>query len=202
MRQENHPQIEMLTADRHACVEGLQVDIAFYWAIWRQMYLFLLVIASKRPLITFGVLSYSTSFTIHDISAFSHLCQSHDPVYTHQSHASIVFLHLKSSLFPHFKIIVRSIMSCLCLLYFQSAHAYISAGALFISCRKESLLFRRCILIHAPLSVCVQHMDRESMGVSKRNKERNEMKGKTSNQFLKPALCVGYCRKDFTTQGF
>lgn len=121
------------------------------------------------------------------------------------------------------RITVLSVQLCSASVCFTLC-AYINAGALFISCRKASLLFWRCILIHTvllclpthlltPQSTLTTHPDegpgRTRQCVSATNGQREsergtkkeiKWKGKTSNQFLKLVLCVGDCRT--TTQAF
>lgn len=95
---------------------------------------------------------YSTSFTLHVTSVFSSTTSA-----THMNHSTFTETLARNSS-PHhcFLISVRglfvsSIMPRLCLLYFVSARTYISAGALFISCRKQQVCsFEDAFLILTP----------------------------------------------------
>lgn len=84
-------------------------------------------------------------------------------VCSHCSHPLRVCLHMAQSLFPHFRqrIIVASIIPCLCLLYLVCACACFSSGAVYVL-EKASLLFWRCILIHTLLSPTPPPLERTS----------------------------------------
>lgn len=160
-------------------------------------------------------------------------CFSSSTSATHMNHSTFTEMLAWNSCPRHcFLISVRglfvsSIMPRLCLLYFVSARTYISAGALFISCRKQQVCsFEDAFLIHTPPELPpfttthpTEHIDcppqdegpgrnrvRESDKWTKRVREEQRRARKktkqTSNQFLKLVLCVGDCRKDFTTQAF
>lgn len=71
------------------------------------------------------------------VSMLSASSQWFDQLYTHRSHVSRASLHAAPTFFPHFTIIVSSIMSCFCFLDCVSARAQTTAGALFIFRRKS-----------------------------------------------------------------